>query len=359
MKTTAYFFMFLVMALASLAGSFVSSDYSTENNLMATKVPTRTPIKFFSEFKKTNLNKVPPQDILGQISFFGGGGGVICSGPAPARPKIAAKPKDGVLMTQSTMLVCGWEKGEVLKGTVVYPNGLVFTKSVNVILNEGLYYGDLSFKPGLSDPAGDYTFILEGKLGTAKEVVNFQKPVGPHLFFVDSKTIMFYGFSAQENVRLFYYEYGGGKFAGWQEYAMDGAGQLILKSAVAYDGIFWAVGRNGEAQLPNERSLYKGTVYPSSQTTIKKTACGDLSSRINSKQRGHIAFTKTGGDLRLHSEPGLSQPVTAKVPEGAEFTVMNGPKCADGLTWWKISVSNPNAEGWAAESYEGEYLLEP
>lgn len=359
MKTATYFFVFLVMALTVLTSSFASLDSSTKIDLIVTVVPTRTPIEFFAEFKKANLNKVPPKDILGQISFFGGGGGVICVGTQPVQPKITFKPQDGVLMTQSTLIACGWQKGEVLKGTIIYPNGTVFTKPVSVLFNENLYYGKLSFTPGINDPVGKYTFILEGKLGVAKETVNFQKPVGPHLFVVDSKTIMFYGFSAQEQVRFFYYAPDTRKLTGWQEYRMDGMGQLILKSAVPFDGYFWAVGKNGDAQLPREGPLSGSTVYPARQKTIKIISCGDLISRMSGAMRGHIAFTKGGGNTRLHSEPGLSKPVTAKVPEGTEFTVMDGPKCADGITWWKISASNPNATGWVAESYNGEYLLEP
>ncbi|MBK8616881.1 MAG: SH3 domain-containing protein [Anaerolineales bacterium] len=360
MKMATYFFMSFVVTLISLAGNFASPAYSTNTNLRVTVVPTRTPYKFFFEFKKADLNTVPPADILEQVSFFGGGGGVICNpGISHVKPVISSDPQDGVLMTQSSLIVCGWKKGEVLKGTIIYPNGAILTKSITVLPNEGMYYGDLSFTPGISDPVGNYTFILEGALGSVKEVANFKKPVGPHLFVVDSKTIMFYGFSPQEKVRFFNYGFESGKFIGWQEYKMDETGQLILKSSVPYDGYFWAVGKTGEAQLPRKHHLNGGTVYPSSQITIKKISCGDRPSRINSTLHGYIAFTKNGGDLRFHSEPGLAKPVIAKVPEGTEFRVTGGPKCADGLTWWKISVSNPNAEGWAAESYKGEYLLAP
>lgn len=360
MKTTTYFFMFFIMVLASLASSFIPSNHSTNNAVISTIVPTRTPFRYFLLFNTAKLNKIPPQDILQQISFLGGGGGVICiAGTSPSKPEIVAKPKDGVLMTQSTMIACGWAKGEVLKGTIIYPNGFVLTKSVSVLPNEGLYYGSLNFAPGLSDPVGNYTFILEGKLGIAKDTVNFQKPVGPHLFVVDSKTIMFYGFSSQEKVRFFYYDPGTNKLAGWQEYIMDGAGQLILKSATPFNGYFWAVGKAGEAQLPKEHLLYGGTIYPAIQETIKKLSCGDLPSRMSILQSGHIAFTKVGGNTRLHSEPGLSKPVTAKVPEGTDFRIVGGPKCADGITWWKVSINNPDVIGWVAESDKTVYLIEP
>lgn len=360
MKAIRYFLMFLVIILASLAGRLVSPDSSTASALMATAAPTRTPIRYFLEFKKANLNKVPPKDILQQVSFFGGGGGIICpQGLTPNKPEIASAPDDEVLMNQSTLIACEWTKGEVLKGTVIYPNGFVFTKRVDLLINEGLYYGVLNFTPGLTDPVGNYTFILEGKSGMVKDIVNFKKPVGPHLFVVDSKTIMFYGFSAQEKVRLVNYAFGTGDFIGWQEYTMDDMGQLLLKSAAPFDGYFWATGKSGDAQLPREHPLDGGSLYPNYEVTIKNIICGDLPSRINGERRGFIAFTKDGGNLRFHSIPGLAAPVTAKIPEGVEFFVEGGPKCANGLTWWKISVSDPNAVGWVAESYNGEYLLEP
>ncbi len=360
MKIPTYFFIFLFMVLTILTSSFASLDSSTKSYLIATAPPTRTPIKKFMEFKKANLNKIPPKDILQQVSFFGGGGGIICTpGSTPNKPEIASAPNDEVLMNQSTLIACEWKKGEVLKGTIIYPNGFVVTKRVDLLINEGLYYGVLNFAPGLNDPVGNYTFILEGKSGMVKDIVNFKKPVGPHLFVVDLKTIMFYGFSAQEKVRLVDYAPGTGDFIGWQEYTMDGAGQLLLVSTTPFEGYFWAVGKSGEAQLPREHPLYGGSLYPNYEVTIKNIICDDLPSRINGNRHGHIAFTKDGGNLRFHSEPGLTTPVVAKIPEGTDFLVDGGPRCANGLTWWKISTSNPNATGWVAESYKGEYLLEP
>jgi len=44
--------------------------------------------------------------------------------------------------------------------------------------------------------------------------------------------------------------------------------------------------------------------------------------------------------------------VEFRAEEGTEFIVVDGPRQADGLTWWQIQApDNPAQTGWAASNY--------
>jgi hypothetical protein len=174
---------------------------------------------------------------------------------------------------------------------------------------------------------------------------------------IDKKNIMLYGFSAFEKVRLFYYG-ADTKFVGWQEYTMDGTGQSIIKTEVDPKGYFWALGKTGQVQEPIEGGLFGGTSYPESSGILKKDACASFPPRLKINGAGRVAATD-GLDMRIRSAPGLSQSVIGKVPEGSRFTVLDGPKCVDGMNWWKVTTRPSNITGWMAESDNKVYLIEP
>jgi hypothetical protein len=50
----------------------------------------------------------------------------------------------------------------------------------------------------------------------------------------------------------------------------------------------------------------------------------------------------------------------ARLPEGATFTIVGGPECADGFIWWQIDTV---LNGWTAEGQligsAYDYFLEP
>jgi hypothetical protein len=64
--------------------------------------------------------------------------------------------------------------------------------------------------------------------------------------------------------------------------------------------------------------------------------------------------------LRARADAGLAEAirVVARFPQGSVVTIVEGPKDADGLVWWRIS--GEAGEGWSAErSPEGVVFLEP
>ncbi|HMQ34914.1 MAG TPA: SH3 domain-containing protein, partial [Chloroflexaceae bacterium] len=61
--------------------------------------------------------------------------------------------------------------------------------------------------------------------------------------------------------------------------------------------------------------------------------------------------------LRAREAPGLQAPIVARIPEGSEVTLRDGPAEADGYTWWQVEAEG--AAGWvAAGSPEGVVFLE-
>lgn len=67
---------------------------------------------------------------------------------------------------------------------------------------------------------------------------------------------------------------------------------------------------------------------------------------------GYAQVSGTGGDaLRLRSDPGLQTTTLETVPEGTRLLILDGPRDADNLTWWRLRNPASGAEGWAAQLY--------
>lgn len=66
-----------------------------------------------------------------------------------------------------------------------------------------------------------------------------------------------------------------------------------------------------------------------------------------------VQITGTGGDgLRLRADPGLEGTVRFLAIDGEVFQVMDGPRQADGYTWWRLQAPyDPNVTGWAVEDF--------
>lgn len=67
---------------------------------------------------------------------------------------------------------------------------------------------------------------------------------------------------------------------------------------------------------------------------------------------GYAQVSGTGKDtLRLRSDPGLRTTTLKTVPEGTQLLILDGPRDADGITWWRLRDPSDSAEGWAAQLY--------
>lgn len=66
---------------------------------------------------------------------------------------------------------------------------------------------------------------------------------------------------------------------------------------------------------------------------------------------GGLALVNTteGDQLNVRANPGTSAAVVGKLSNGARVTLLDGPRFAEGYTWWKVRTAS-GIEGWAVES---------
>lgn len=409
-------------------------------------------------FTLNYANLIPPEDVLQEIDFYGGGGGGLsCIMGTYSQPTIILDPSDGELMTESTMITCGWQKQETLTGKIQYPDGRIISTAI-----PGDY---LSFAPTLDAPPGLYIFRIIGKNETVESNAYFYKPNGPRLYEINPNRLMLYGFSPKENVRLLFYTFSSNKtleLKGWQHYTTNNEGRLIVDAVDKDLGAFVVIGeKSGEvhalltsngsggrrmegnvllssgiydpffknnsylvcaentpthfsskgdsakvasanlevfanprksarvlAYLPIGANVYffegggpycdNGLIwwnvnygatnpgfiieFDNGQYNLEPSSnpnlfCGNLESRLSKGNRARVAFTD-GTDMRIRAKPGVTQNVLYKVPEGTQFSVLEGPQCIDDIGWWKI-LTDDGLVGWVAEYQGSIYLLEP
>ncbi|MCC6802025.1 MAG: SH3 domain-containing protein [Anaerolineae bacterium] len=65
---------------------------------------------------------------------------------------------------------------------------------------------------------------------------------------------------------------------------------------------------------------------------------------------------------RVRSEPDSTSTVITTILSGMQITVIDGPRCFNGLNWWRVRVPYGNTtalvDGWIAEGYPGEYFVQ-
>jgi hypothetical protein len=298
------------------------------------------------EFNLLIANHLPPEDVFEEVDFFGERAR-ICDQPPYAVPTIFREPLDGELFMQSTLISCGWQELEFLKGTIQYPDGRTH---IQYIQASGIdtYSAQLDFTPELEDPPGTYTFTLEGQGGIVTASVEIRPLNGPRLYVMDFFHIFLYHFAPGESVRLFCYHASGpqpGKLNAWQDLTVDQSGNQPVE-VDATNCTFVALGQtSGEVHEVQE---WIGTV---------KKSCGGLSSRLNVNTQARVTFTD-GIATPVRAAEGYAQGIITSLPEGTIINLVKGPRCADNNLWWPVETSD-HVFGWLPEEQNGLYLLEP
>ena len=160
--------------------------------------------------------KIPPEDILKEVTFYVGGGGGYCP-TTDSGPVITNVPYEAEIMQPVVLKTCGWQEQQTLTGTVQYPDGRVISQTIDTNLREALIEGNvrnyleanLYFKATFDDPEGVYVLRLEGKNGTFQSKVYYHLPTAPRFYWVafDRKYIYLHGFSSNEKVKLIYFKH--------------------------------------------------------------------------------------------------------------------------------------------------------
>ena len=66
---------------------------------------------------------------------------------------------------------------------------------------------------------------------------------------------------------------------------------------------------------------------------------------------GAAIVAGTGSTLRLRSDPGLQSTTLKTVHDGTRLKILEGPRAADGFTWWRLEDPADGAQGWAADQF--------
>jgi hypothetical protein len=92
---------------------------------------------------------------------------------------------------------------------------------------------------------------------------------------------------------------------------------------------------------------------PPTLTPIPPTATLPPTPAIGEFGIGAYVQVDTGGDaLRIRPEPGLNLDPLFLAFDAEVFLITEGPRDADGYTWWFLTASYDNARaGWAAQDF--------
>jgi hypothetical protein len=79
-----------------------------------------------------------------------------------------------------------------------------------------------------------------------------------------------------------------------------------------------------------------------------------LPPRLVVGQPGQVLYVD-GRPLHIRSSASHSATIVGQIPEGTQFTVLDGPTCADSIYWWRLKAGT--ITGWAAEGDGGTYFV--
>ena len=80
---------------------------------------------------------------------------------------------------------------------------------------------------------------------------------------------------------------------------------------------------------------------------------GTLPSRMRNGYPGEVVALN---GINVRANPATSATLLGGLPQGAEFDVLDGPRCADGYAWWEIRSGT--LVGWTAEASPNDYWLQ-
>jgi hypothetical protein len=149
-----------------------------------------------------------------------------------------------------------------------------------------------------------------------------------------------------------------------QRVLLVAAGTLVV-AVLVVAGLYWQPG-------PSTPGGESGSVAVSSTSTAETSTATSTPRPTSTPSPSPTPTPQTGlrpgataqvvnvGDAALLARQGPStdQPVQARLPEGASVVIIDGPREAEGYTWWLIDSANGG--GWSAEeSLEGVVWLQP
>lgn len=343
-------------------------------------------------FSAATASKIAPAELIQHADLFTGGGsypGCMETMRTLEGPTLDYQPYNLDLTDIAMISTCGWQPGETVKVTVMDPQGRlssVQVKAVPAANVPGTQQVSISYQPGVDMPEGKYRFFFEGS-GSVRAKVNYLRPRAARMYVVSvdpfqpasgavgpKHRLMLDGFLPEEPVKLFAYQLKDEtiQFYAWQSYTVDRLGRLwvdvdLPEIAAVTEMVYYAYGRDAHT-VPLKRFTADG--FPATLYLPLDPYCpGAQPSRLVGSQQvtamqAVVAAADAGaagGPVTLHEQPGFGARLagTVKDPAAAQMRTFGYPRCIDGEYWWQVSVRSAPYFGWAAEGFQGSYLLAP
>jgi hypothetical protein len=94
-------------------------------------------------------------------------------------------------------------------------------------------------------------------------------------------------------------------------------------------------------------------------TATSQAFCpGALPSRLRVGESGMVSLDPLVAN-RVRQEPDRDAVILGQLMPGEKFTVLEGPRCADGWAWWRVRSRVQDLEGWTSEGDGTTYWLQP
>lgn len=97
---------------------------------------------------------------------------------------------------------------------------------------------------------------------------------------------------------------------------------------------------------------------PKSTDTSERDCPSDVSSKLKPGYFAYISMTPPLPN-RLRSGAGESYPNIGQIEPGVGVKVIDGPLCANGLSWWLVEMNNSSLKGWTAMGRGEEQWIIP
>ena len=325
--------------------------------VVPTVTPSDTPMAPVASFSNSSWLTVPPDDILEQLAYggVGGGGGDggdedICE-EVLAAPEIAHEYREEIELFQGVWItICGLTPKKNVRIGQVRPDGETVIVKEKADPSGGLVY---KFETTFGDPVGGYSIECASKSADRCICECCFEPDGTRLIELeDEALILLYNFDPGERVRLFVFTHQErvSKLYAWQELQVDAKGQMLVEMELPPppgDTQFFsyytylAIGERSE-------SYGKDLLY---------FPCpGAMRPRLSIEMPSRVTYTD-GRPLRVRRKPGFSGAILRQIPEGYEMYISGGPRCVDGVYWWRVYIEGK--QGWVAEGEDGMYYVEP
>lgn len=103
------------------------------------------------------------------------------------------------------------------------------------------------------------------------------------------------------------------------------------------------------------------TTTPRATATDDPCTAVDMPVRLGVGDTGMVILSSVTPTtpVNVREAPSIEAERIGRLAQGVTFEVLEGPTCADGLTWFKVRYGEDDKEGWLAEGQDGLYFVEP